>query len=104
MELFSQSSVYKRKSSRGTSFASEGKTEDKEKLKHDQDKAEGVSWSFKYCLSLKIEWSGIKAVLAKPRSAIRGLLSLRPTNLLTGFCPVSRMTRPRQCHSSECCT
>lgn len=43
MEPFSQSSVHKRKSSRGASFASEGKTEEKEKLKHDQDKAEEVS-------------------------------------------------------------
>lgn len=45
IEPFSQSSVYKRKSSRGASFASEGKTEEKKKFTHDQDKEEGVSWN-----------------------------------------------------------
>lgn len=45
MEPFAQSSVYKRKSSRGASFASEGKTEKKEKLKDNEEKEEGVSWN-----------------------------------------------------------
>lgn len=43
MESFSQNSLYKRKTTRGSSFASEGKMEEKEKLKHDQDKTELVS-------------------------------------------------------------
>lgn len=42
METFSQSSMYKRKPSRGASFASEGKTEQKEKLQHGEDKVSRV--------------------------------------------------------------
>lgn len=42
MEPFAQSSLYKRKSSRGASLASD---EEKEKLKHGQDKEKGVSWN-----------------------------------------------------------
>lgn len=42
MESFPQNSLYKRKSSRGASFASEGKTEEKEKTKDNEDV---VSWN-----------------------------------------------------------
>lgn len=54
VESFSQNSLYKRKTTRGSSFASEGKIEEKEKLKHDQDKTELVSCK----TSLWFEWQG----------------------------------------------
>lgn len=43
---FSQSSLYRRKSKRGSSFAaSEGKKDEKEKFQDDQDKTEEVSYA-----------------------------------------------------------
>lgn len=44
MESFSQSSLYRRKSSRGSSFAaSEGTKEEKERVQHDRDNVDEVS-------------------------------------------------------------
>ena len=44
IKSFSQSSLSGRKSTRGSSFAaSEGKKEEKEKFKHDEEKSEEVS-------------------------------------------------------------
>lgn len=93
IEPFSQSSVYKRKSSRGASFASEGKTEDKEKLKHDQDKAQGQDdeappVSFFRVLSLnKAEWPYIFVgiICAAINGAIQPVFAIIFSKIITVF-------------------